>query len=107
MTYRPEDADDTVFIPNQHLLQKVFILNLSLQVTIGDKQRWRAIKNPTADLPEYLTDHMDMPHNYEVIVPKVKFFGPLDPTSSFLKKWDMLALGLLLFTASVTPYETA
>jgi hypothetical protein len=50
---------------------------------------------------------MLLPHNYEVFVEKKKFFGPLDPTSNFLKKWDALALTLLLFTASVTPFETA
>jgi hypothetical protein len=36
-----------------------------------------------------------------------KLVGPLDLTSPFVRNWDMLTLCLLLFTASVTPFETA
>lgn len=94
----PENANNELLIPYQHMLQKV---------KIGDKHRWRAVKDPHANLPAYLTEDLLTPHNYDVAVPRERFFGPLDPTSSFLKKWDMLALALLLFTASVTPFETA
>ncbi|OQS07043.1 voltage-gated ion channel superfamily [Thraustotheca clavata] len=32
---------------------------------------------------------------------------PIHPNSPFMKKWDILSVGLMFFTAIVTPYETA
>jgi hypothetical protein len=44
---------------------------------------------------------------YFVPVQKKRFWAALELGSPFLQKWDQLALSLLLFTASVTPFETA
>jgi hypothetical protein len=94
----PEDNKDELLIPHEHILQKVHI---------GERQRWRAVRNPLANLPAYLTDHKELPTTYTVAVSKKRFFGPLDLGSPFLKKWDALSLSLLFYTASVTPYEVA
>ncbi len=45
--------------------------------------------------------------DYYVQIIRKSFFKALDPSSNFLKKWDAMALCLLFFTASVTPFETA
>ncbi|KAI8995967.1 hypothetical protein BC832DRAFT_595794 [Gaertneriomyces semiglobifer] len=94
----PEDAIDTMDVPEGHFLQ---------QVHYGKIHKWRVAQNHDAGLPDYLTDHKDPAPQYKVVVEKQGFLPIFDLTSKFLKRWDMLTLVLLLFTASVTPFETA
>ncbi|KAJ3304038.1 hypothetical protein HDV03_003152 [Kappamyces sp. JEL0829] len=77
------------------------------QVHIGDHAKWRVVRNHDYNLPPYLTDHKEQETVYRVKTTEKKYWQPLELGSPFLKKWDQLALTLLLFTASVTPFETA
>ncbi|KAJ3415551.1 Potassium voltage-gated channel sub H member 7 [Chytridiales sp. JEL 0842] len=92
-----EEAED-MEVPAGHFLQKVIV---------GKKWKWRIAKNADANLPEYLTEHKDVLVNYRVMMEEETFLPMVDPTSKFSRQWDALALILLLFTASVTPFETA
>ena len=77
------------------------------QVHYGEKAKWRVVRNHDYNLPPYMTEHKEQETIYHVIVQKKKFFGALELGSPFLKKWDGLSLFLLLYTASLTPFETA
>lgn len=94
----PEDEPETMVVPADSFLQ---------QVHYGKTHRWRVATNEFANLPEYLVDHRELTPQYNVFVEKRGIFPVLDLTSNFLKRWDMLSLLLLVFTASVTPFETA
>ncbi|KAI8925377.1 hypothetical protein BC831DRAFT_401278 [Entophlyctis helioformis] len=94
----PEDEDDEIFVPRDSFLQ---------QVHYGRVHRWRVQKNVHRNLPDYLTDHKDLDEPYRVMVEKGGFMTPLDVSSPFFKKWDLLSFVLLIYTASVTPWETA
>jgi hypothetical protein len=94
---QPEEAED-MEVPIGHFLQKVIV---------GQKWKWRISKDVNANLPTYLTEHKDLETNYRVITEEESFFPMFDPTSKFIRQWDALALILLLYTASVTPFETA
>lgn len=77
------------------------------QVYYGEKAKWRVIRNQDYNLPPYMTDHKEQETIYKVITQEKKFFGALELGSPFMKKWDALSLSLLLYTASLTPFETA
>ena len=77
------------------------------QVHYGAKAKWRVVRNQDYNLPPYMTDHKELEVIYTVVVEQKKFFGALQLGSPFLKKWDALSLFLLLYTASLTPFETA
>jgi hypothetical protein len=77
------------------------------QIDYGNIQKWRVRKDMNHNLPLYLKDHVEPEKVYSVFLEPKKLFGPLTLGSNFLKRWDALALTLLLFTASVTPFETA
>ncbi|KAI8910776.1 hypothetical protein EDD86DRAFT_224940 [Gorgonomyces haynaldii] len=94
----PEDTESELLVPPEHHLQKVHI---------GPKSRWRVVRDPNANLPAYLVQDIPQKTEYTVRDLSQSFFKALDPTSPFLRKWDTLALCLLFFTASVTPFETA
>ncbi|ORY50894.1 voltage-gated potassium channel, partial [Rhizoclosmatium globosum] len=94
----PQDEEEDMEVPSGHFLQKVMI---------GKKWKWRIMKDRDAYLPEYLVEHKELEKTYRVLFEKQTAIPLFDPTSKFLKRWDALALILLLFTASVTPYETA
>ena len=94
----PQDDDKEIFVPSDSYLQQVHYDRL---------HKWRVQRNDYSKLPAYLTDHKTFNDKYEVIVEKGGFLNAIDPTSSFAQKWDVLSLSLLLYTASVTPFETA
>lgn len=94
----PQIKNHEIVVPPGHFLQ---------QVHSGENERWRSVKDKRANLPDYLTDFNIPETNYYLIQQNNSIFQTLDPTSKFLKKWDGLALTLLVFTASVTPFETA
>ncbi|KAI9197405.1 uncharacterized protein BJ171DRAFT_223713 [Polychytrium aggregatum] len=95
----PEERPNSMMVPHDCHLQKVKYSR--------KKWRWRIVRNSDASLPEYLTDHRD-DSEYDVISPETGSFLPVvDIQGKFIKKWDALGLLLLLFTASVTPFETA
>ncbi|KAJ3130719.1 hypothetical protein HK101_004967 [Irineochytrium annulatum] len=85
-------------VPYGHFLQKV---------TVGQRWMWRIAKDPNCDMNDYLTNHKELQTAYRVLQEKQTTLPLFDQTSKFLKRWDALALLLLLFTASVTPWETA
>ncbi|KAJ3042312.1 hypothetical protein HDV00_007679, partial [Rhizophlyctis rosea] len=87
-----------MIIPLNHYLQ---------QVHYDKTHRWRVVENKFAGFPEYLVDHKEMDKPYYVFKEKEGLLPLFDSTSVFLRRWDMLSLVLLLFTASVTPFETA
>ncbi|KAJ3138812.1 hypothetical protein HK100_012208 [Physocladia obscura] len=94
----PPDEPNDMEVPAGHFLQKVII---------GKKWNWRISKDKDAYLPEYLVEHKQLETTYTVLT-ELKTFLPLfDSNSKFLKRWDALALVLLLFTATCTPYEVA
>ncbi|KAJ3123021.1 hypothetical protein HK098_002277 [Nowakowskiella sp. JEL0407] len=94
----PDDPPSQLVVPAGGQLQ---------EVKYGKLQKWRVKMNSWADLPEYLIDHKDN-SLYSVFVNKRGSFLPLfDSTSIFLKRWDTLSIILLLYTACVTPFETA
>ncbi|KAI8621026.1 hypothetical protein BC830DRAFT_1058684 [Chytriomyces sp. MP71] len=94
----PEDEAEDMAVPAGHFLQRV---------TIGTKWKWRIVKDPDAYLPEYLIEHKELEKDYVVILEQETAVPLFDSSGAFLKRWDALALILLLFTAVVTPYETA
>ncbi|KAL2917803.1 hypothetical protein HK105_202676 [Polyrhizophydium stewartii] len=94
----PEDEEDEIFVPRDSYLQ---------QVHYGRVHRWRVQRNSYRNLPEYLTDQRDLDEPYIVMVEKKGLFTPLDLGSPFYKKWDALSFVLLIYTALVTPWETA
>ncbi|KAJ3292516.1 hypothetical protein HK104_005214 [Borealophlyctis nickersoniae] len=103
LTYRldiliPEDEPEDMEVPRGHVLQ---------QVHYGKVHKWRVHKNPMMGLPEYLAEVKEVDEPYTVFKEKEGMFPLFDSTSVFLKRWDLLSLVLLLFTASVTPFETA
>ncbi|KAI9103071.1 hypothetical protein DFS34DRAFT_351170 [Phlyctochytrium arcticum] len=93
-----EDEPDSMVVPTGSFLQ---------QVHYGKVHRWRVTPDELLNLPECLIDHREREPQYIVPVEKQGFFPVFDLTSNFLKRWDMLSLVLLMFTASVTPFETA
>ncbi|KAJ8331770.1 hypothetical protein QVD99_002017 [Batrachochytrium dendrobatidis] len=94
----PEDEDEEIFVPRDSFLQ---------QVHHGHVHRWRVQRNTNRNLPEYLTDHLSLDEPYIVMHEKKGLLAAFDLASPFLKKWDALSFALLVFTASVTPWETA
>ena len=94
----PEEDPEDMVVPLNHYLQ---------QVHYDKVHRWRVVENEFAGFPEYLTDHKQLDKPYRVFKEKEGILPLFDSTSVFLRKWDMLSLVLLLFTASVTPFETA
>ncbi|KAI9345573.1 hypothetical protein BDR26DRAFT_856285 [Obelidium mucronatum] len=94
----PENNAEDMEVPSGHFLQKV---------SIGKKWKWRIAKDRDAYLPEYLVEHKELEKTYNVILEPETILPLYDSNSKFVKRWDALALVLLLFTASVTPYETA
>ncbi|KAJ3103572.1 hypothetical protein HDU97_009992 [Phlyctochytrium planicorne] len=94
----PPDEPADMEVPHGHFLQKVIV---------GPKWRWRVAKDVNVSLPEYLTGHLDKPTTYRVWLERKRLIPLLDPNSRFLRRWDALAMLMLLFTASVTPFETA
>ncbi|KAI8816090.1 uncharacterized protein EV422DRAFT_501651 [Fimicolochytrium jonesii] len=93
-----DDEPDTMLVPAGSIMQ---------HVKYGKNDRWRVIKDENGVLPAYLVDHRPKDPDYVVPVEDAGIFPIFDLTSNFLKRWDMLSLILLLFTASVTPFETA
>ncbi|RKO93356.1 hypothetical protein BDK51DRAFT_49638 [Blyttiomyces helicus] len=94
----PDDEPSAMEVPDGSFLQ---------QVHYGKVHKWRVAKNPNAKLPSYLVDHKEQDPQYIVFVEHSGILPLFDSTSLFLKRWDALSLILLLFTASVTPFETA
>jgi hypothetical protein len=94
----PLDEETELMVPMDSYTQ---------QVHYGNIHKWRVRRNPNYNLPLYLTEDLDPAPSYDVFVKQKGWFEALEPGSSFLKKWDTLTLLLLLFTASVTPFETA
>ena len=94
----PEDEAEEIFVPMDSFLQ---------QVQYGRLRKWRVLKNSYKDLPEYLANHVNYDEPYRVYLEKRAFLGPLDLSSQFIKRCDELTLALLLFTALITPFETA
>ncbi|KAI8847271.1 hypothetical protein BC829DRAFT_425667 [Chytridium lagenaria] len=93
----PEEPED-MEVPHGHFLQKVII---------GPRWRWRVAKDENNTLPDYLTNHLDKKDTYRVYMERKRGVPLMDPASKFIRRWDALTLVLLLFTASVTPFETA
>ncbi|KAJ3319969.1 hypothetical protein HDV06_005787 [Boothiomyces sp. JEL0866] len=94
----PIDEEEELLVPGDCYLQ---------QVHYGRHKKWRVIRNKNFNLPLYLKDHAEPEGKYNVFIKSNTWFGPLELGTPFLKRWDSLALLLLLFTASVTPFETA
>lgn len=94
----PEDEPDEIFVPNGAYLQKV---------SFRDKQKWRVLNDQRKDLPNYLNEDRIIEDHYEVLQEKKRIFPIFDPASRFMRQWDVMSIFLLLFTAIVTPYETA
>ncbi|KAI8916565.1 hypothetical protein DFJ77DRAFT_483323 [Powellomyces hirtus] len=94
----PEDEPETMTVPVGSFLQRV---------NYGKIDRYRVTRDEWLNLPPYLSDHKEHHPKYSVSVEDRGFIPVLDLTSNFLKRWDMLSLLLLFFTASVTPFETA
>ncbi|KAJ3214044.1 hypothetical protein HDU67_002138 [Dinochytrium kinnereticum] len=93
----PEEPAD-MEVPYGHFLQKVIT---------GPKWKWRVAKDTNNALPDYLTGHLEKQTTYRVYTERKRGIPLFDPTSKFIRRWDALTLMLLLFTASVTPFETA
>jgi len=94
----PEEEVEDMRVPRDHYLQ---------QVHYGKVHRYRIMLNKGAGLPDYLMDEKKLTEPYIVFKEKEGFLPLFDPTSVFNQRWDALGLILLLFTASVTPFETA
>ncbi|KAI8895533.1 hypothetical protein BC833DRAFT_622931 [Globomyces pollinis-pini] len=94
----PLNEDRELLVPLDSYLQ---------QVHYGRNAKWRIVRNQNYNLPPYLSESIPLEDRYDVHVEKKTFFGPLELNSPFLKKWDRLALILLLYTAVFTPYQTA
>ncbi|KAJ3008180.1 hypothetical protein HKX48_008722 [Thoreauomyces humboldtii] len=93
-----DDEPETMTVPTGSFLQRV---------SYGKTDRWRIAKDDYLGMPAYLIEHREAHPDYRVPVEEQGMIPVLDLTSNFLKKWDMLSLLLLFFTASVTPFETA
>jgi hypothetical protein len=94
----PEEEPEDIFVPTGSYLQKV---------SFRDKQKWRVLNDGRKDLPNYLNEDHVIQDHYEVIQEKKRLFPIFDPSSKFIRQFDILTIFLLLFTAIVTPYETA
>jgi hypothetical protein len=94
----PEEEPDEMFVPTGSYLQKV---------SFRDKQKWRVLHDERKDLPDYLNEDRIIEDHYQVIQEKKTTFPIFDPSSKFMRQFDILTIFLLLFTAIVTPYETA
>ncbi|KAJ3275367.1 hypothetical protein HDV01_000659 [Terramyces sp. JEL0728] len=94
----PIDEEEELLVPGDCYLQ---------QVHYGRNKKWRVVRNKNYNLPLYLKEHAEPEDKYDVFVKKNLWYGPLELGTPFLKRWDALALLLLFFTASVTPFETA
>lgn len=94
----PEEEPEEIFVPTGYYLQKV---------SFRDKQKWRVLNDGRKDLPNYLNDGHIPEDHYEVLQEKKRLFPIFDPTSKFMRQWDITTMLLLVFTAIVTPYETA
>lgn len=94
----PEDEPEEMFVPNGFYLQKV---------SYRDKQKWRVLRDVNKDLPAYLVDHKQPEEFYDVYKEPKTLLPIFEQNSNFLRKWDFLGLLLLVFTAVVTPFETA
>ena len=94
----PEDEPEEIFVPAGSYLQKV---------SFRKKQKWRVLTNPKKNLPEYLKEDQVLEDEYNVFHERESWFPILDPSSRFMRRWDLLTMVFLLFTAIVTPYETA
>jgi hypothetical protein len=94
----PPDELEDMEVPPGHYVQKVMI---------GKKWRWRIAKNGDSLLPEYLVEHKEEQKEYCVMMEKETSLPMYEQGTKFMKQWDALTLILLLYTASVTPYETA
>lgn len=94
----PEEEPEEIFVPTGSYLQKV---------SFRDKQKWRVLRDTRMDLPAYLVDHKEPEEFYDVYKEEQSFLPMYETSSQFLKKWDFLGLLLLVFTAVVTPFETA
>jgi len=92
-------AEEEILIPPGTYLQRVIY---------GKFKKLRVIKDPRYGLPQCLVEEKDDVQTYRVFQENgnssVKM---MDTGSPFIRKWDNLTLILLLFTASVTPFETA
>lgn len=78
-------------------------------VHIGRKVLWRSVKDEYARLNDHMRGKLASRNieKYVVIQENEKFLPVLDPHSSFQKRWDIVMLVLLGFTALVIPFETA
>ncbi|KAJ3112155.1 hypothetical protein HDU96_004889 [Phlyctochytrium bullatum] len=94
----PADAKD-IEVPHDHFLQKVILSN--------GKWRWRVTKDVNHVLPEYLASADDRLTTFRVYQEKDRLVPLFDPNGRFIRRWDALTLILLIFTATVTPFETA
>ena len=94
----PEEEPDEIFVPTGSYLQKV---------SFRDKQKWRVLTDPKKDLPKYLVEDRLLEDHYQVIEEKSSAIPIFDQSSRFIRRWDILTIVLLIFTAVVTPYETA
>lgn len=93
-----KSEDEIIEIPDGSYVQKVIY---------GKLKKVRVLKEPSAGLPDVLVEKRET-DTYRVIDDKDESWFPLiDLSSPFIRKWDNLTLLLLLFTASVTPFETA
>lgn len=99
-----------ILIPVKKVEQEIVIPPGSYlqRVIYGKFKKLRVIKDPRHGLPKCLVDPKEDIDTYRVFVEngdqKIQM---VDPGSPFIRKWDNFTLLLLLFTASVTPFETA
>jgi hypothetical protein len=94
----PEEEPEEIFVPAGSYLQKV---------SFRDKQKWRVLHDERKALPNYLNEDRIIQDHYQVIHETKRTFPIFDPASKFMRQFDILTIFLLLFTAIVTPYETA
>ena len=94
----PTNEETEILLPSDSYLQQVHYNNL---------HRWRTLRDDSRHLPKYLADVREKRLVYRVFAESKGFFKPLNLASPSLKQWDLLALVLLVFTATVTPFETA
>jgi hypothetical protein len=78
------------------------------EVHIGKKIKWRAMKDPYSQLPEHFKDGLTKREDkYYVISESNGVLPLLDNNSKFIKNWDIVMLLLLLWTATVIPFEVS
>ncbi len=93
-----DEAREEYHVPRDHYLQTVLY---------GKLKRYRVLRRKTHGLPENLNEPRDAEY-YRVFGEEQQgMLSVLDLASPFLRKWDNFTLILLLFTAIVTPFETA